>query len=166
MARLRTLIDGNELIVAPVALNTIMARLAKQAGFKAVYLIGGSLGWLKCVTETNLTLPELAAVAMDMPAVCDLPIVLDAGGGWDDPVHIHRTMGLSEVAGFDAVEIEDQVLPRGSTTISASSTWCWRNSLSTASRRRFQPVATMRPLSSGAPTRSAPADGLGTFPLS
>jgi methylisocitrate lyase len=89
-----------------------MARLAKEAGFKAIYLSGGSLGWLKCVTEANLTLPEMAQVAVDMRAVCDLPIVLDAGGGWGDPVHMHRTMGLSEAAGFDAVEIEDQVLPR------------------------------------------------------
>jgi hypothetical protein len=57
---------GSELIVAPVALNPIMARLAEAAGFKAIYLSGGTLGWLKCVTEANLTLPELAAVALDM----------------------------------------------------------------------------------------------------
>src|SRR4249920_641973 len=103
---------GNELIVAPVALNPIMARLAEEAGFKAVYLSGGSLGWLKCVTEANLTLPELAAVALDMRAVCQLPIVLDAGGGWGDPVHVHRTIALAEAAGFAAIEIEDQLLPR------------------------------------------------------
>jgi hypothetical protein len=46
---------------------------------------------LKCVTEANLTLPELAAVALDIRTVCQLPIVLDAGGGWGDPVHVHRT---------------------------------------------------------------------------
>jgi len=62
------LMRGNDLIVAPVALSPIMARLAEEAGFKAVYLSGGSLGWLKCVTEANLTLPELAAVALDMRA--------------------------------------------------------------------------------------------------
>ena len=112
MARLRELIGGKELVIAPVALNPIMARLAEEAGFRAVYLSGGSLGWLKCVTEANLTLPELAAVAVDMRAACRLPIVLDAGGGWGDPVHMHRTVGLSEAAGFDAIEIEDQVLPR------------------------------------------------------
>lgn len=112
MERLKKLINGEELIVAPVALNPIMARLAEEAGFKAVYLSGGSLGWLKCVTEANLTLPELAEVAVDMRAACDLPIVLDAGGGWGDPVHQHRTVALSQAAGFDAIEIEDQVLPR------------------------------------------------------
>jgi len=112
MERLRALIDGPELIVAPVALNPIMARMAEEAGFRAVYMSGGSLGWLKCVTEANITLPEMAAVAVDMRAVCDLPIVLDAGGGWGDPAHMHRTIRLTEAAGFDAIEIEDQYLPR------------------------------------------------------
>jgi methylisocitrate lyase len=110
--KLSSLIRGNDLIVAPVALNPIMARLAEEAGFKAIYLSGGSLGWLKCVTEANLTLPELAEVAVDMRAACKLPIVLDAGGGWGDPVHVHRTIALSEAAGFSAIEIEDQLLPR------------------------------------------------------
>jgi methylisocitrate lyase len=110
--KLSALIAGNDLIVAPVALNPIMARLAEEAGFKALYLSGGSLGWLKCVTEANLALPELAEVAVDMRAACRLPIVLDAGGGWGDPVHVHRTIALSEAAGFGAIEIEDQLLPR------------------------------------------------------
>src|SRR5512134_833658 len=112
MQKFSALMRGNDLIVAPVALNPIMARLAEDAGFKAVYLSGGSLGWLKCVTEANLTLPELAAVALDMRAVCQLPIVLDAGGGWGDPMHVHRTIRLTEAAGFQAIEIEDQLLPR------------------------------------------------------
>jgi methylisocitrate lyase len=112
MPKFSDLMRGNELIVAPVALNPIMARLAEEAGFKALYLSGGSLGWLKCITEANLTLPELSAVALDMRAVCRLPIVLDAGGGWGDPVHVHRTMALAEAAGFAAIEIEDQLLPR------------------------------------------------------
>ncbi|HEY6257692.1 MAG TPA: isocitrate lyase/PEP mutase family protein, partial [Xanthobacteraceae bacterium] len=60
----------------------------------------------------NLTLPELAEVALDMRAACKLPIVLDAGGGWGDPVHVHRTIALTEAAGFAAIEIEDQLLPR------------------------------------------------------
>ena len=112
MATLRQLISGDALVVAPLALNPLMARMAQESGFKAVYLSGGSLGWVKCVTEANLTLPELAEVAVDMRAACTLPIVLDAGGGWGDPVHIHRTVALAEAAGFQAIEIEDQLLPR------------------------------------------------------
>jgi len=112
MEKLSTLFRGNDLVVAPVALNPIMARLAEEAGFKAVYLSGGSLGWVKCVTEANLTLPEMIETVVDMRTVCKLPVVLDAGGGWGDPVHIHRTIAMSEVAGVGAIEIEDQLLPR------------------------------------------------------
>jgi methylisocitrate lyase len=104
--------NGDELIVAPCALNPIMARIAEDAGFKAVYMSGGSLGWLKCVTEANLALPELAEIAVDMRAVCKLPIILDGGGGWGDPMHVHRTIALTQAAGFAAIEIEDQWLPR------------------------------------------------------
>jgi methylisocitrate lyase len=112
MTSLRTLVAGPELVVAPLVLNPIMARLAEDAGFKAGYVSGGSLGWLKCVTEANLTLPEMAEVALDMRAASSLELVLDAGGGWGDQVHMHRTMALAEAAGYAALEVEDQFLPR------------------------------------------------------
>lgn len=107
-----TLIRGQELVVAPVALNPLMARMAEEAGFKTVYLSGGSLGWVKCVTEANLSISELIEVAVDMRTVCKLPIVLDVGGGFGDPVHVHRMITMSEAVGIGAVEIEDQLLPR------------------------------------------------------
>lgn len=112
MERLRTLIDGPDLTIAPVALNPLMARMAVEAGFKAVYMSGGSLGWVTCGTEATITLPEMADIAVNMRTVSDVPIVLDAGGGWGDPAHIHRTIALTEATGFDAIEIEDQLLPR------------------------------------------------------
>lgn len=112
MKALKELINDGELVVAPVALNPVMARLAEDAGFKAVYLSGGSLGWLKCVTEANLSLTDMVEVAVDIRGSTKIPIVLDAGGGWGEPVHIHRTIAMSEVAGFAAIELEDQYLPR------------------------------------------------------
>jgi methylisocitrate lyase len=112
METLKQLIAGNELVVAPCVLNPIMAKLAQDTGFKAGYISGGSLGWLKCVTEANLSLHEMAQLALDIKSVSPLPLVLDAGGGWGDPVHMHRTMAMSEAAGYDALEVEDQYLPR------------------------------------------------------
>ena len=112
MSSFRALIRGDDLIVAPLVLNPIMAKLAEESGFKAMYLGGGSLGWVKCVTEANLTLPEMTEIAVELTANSKLPIVLDAGGGWGDPVHIHRTIAMSEAAGIAAIELEDQLLPR------------------------------------------------------
>lgn len=112
MTTLTEMIQGPELIVAPVALNPMMARLAQDCGYKAVYLSGGSLGWLKCVTEANLNLTDMVELGIDIRGATKIPIVLDAGGGWGEPVHIHRTVAMCEVAGFAAIEIEDQYLPR------------------------------------------------------
>src|SRR2546430_8389633 len=101
---------GNELIVAPVALNPIMARLAEEAGFKALYLSGGSLGWLKCVTEANLALPEMVQVVVDMRTVCKLPIILDAGGGRGGPGPLHRHVPVGRGGGVGADRDRDQLL--------------------------------------------------------
>ena len=51
-------------------------------------------------------------VALDIRTVCPIPIVLDAGAGFGDPVHMHRTVAMSEAAGIQCIEIEDQLLPR------------------------------------------------------
>jgi methylisocitrate lyase len=112
LEKLADLVRGTDLTIAPVALNPIMARLAEAAGFRAIYLSGGSLGWLKCVTEANLSLSEMVEAVVDIRTVCRLPLVLDVGGGWGDPVHLHRTVAMCEVAGVAAIELEDQLLPR------------------------------------------------------
>ena len=110
--KLSQIIKRPELTVAPCALNPIMAQMAALAGFKAAYLSGGSLGWYKGVTEAGLSLTEMVQVAVDIRTVCPIPIVLDAGAGWGDPVHMHRTVAMSEAAGIQCIEIEDQLLPR------------------------------------------------------
>ena len=112
MSTLRELISRNELTIAPFVMSAMMARMAKSAGFHAGYMSGGSLGWWKCITEANMTLPEMSTLCMDIRAMSDLPLILDAGAGWGDPVHIHRTIAMTQAAGFSAIEIEDQLMPR------------------------------------------------------
>lgn len=112
MPTFRELIAGPAPLLAPLVLNPMMARLAEQAGFKAAYLGGGSTGYMKCVTEANLNISELCQTALDIRAVSPLPLVLDGACGFGDPMHMHRTIGMTEAAGFAAIEIEDQILPK------------------------------------------------------
>lgn len=112
MSTLRELIAGPRLVSVPLVFNPITARLAAAAGFKALYLGGGSMGYVKCVTEANLNLTEMCQAALDIRAVCPLPLILDGACGWGDPMHMHRTIAMSEAAGFSAIEIEDQILPK------------------------------------------------------
>ncbi len=112
MAGLRMLVEGEAPVWAPLVLNPMMARLAAAAGFPALYLGGGSMGYLTGFTEANLTLTEMVRHGLDIRAACDLPLILDAAGGWGDPMHLRRTVRLAEAAGFAAIEIEDQLLPK------------------------------------------------------
>ena len=112
MNALRKMLDADQLVTAPVVFNPVMALLAKRAGFPALYLGGGTMGYVKTVLEANLTLTEMCQAALDIRTACTLPLILDAAPGWGDPMHMHRTMNMSEAAGFAAIEIEDQILPK------------------------------------------------------
>ena len=89
-----------------------MARMAEAAGFGAGYLGGGATGYLKVSLEANLNLTEMCQAALDIRAVSSLPLILDGACGYGDPMHMHRTIGMAEAAGFAAIEIEDQLVPK------------------------------------------------------
>ena len=112
MQSLRKLIAGPTPVRAPLVLNPLMAKLAEQAGFEALYLGGGASGYAKVHLEANLTLTEMAQAGVEIGTVTRLPLILDAAAGWGDPMHMHRTIGMAEAAGFAAIEIEDQILPK------------------------------------------------------
>lgn len=104
---------GGELpVTAPLVLNPLMARMVEAAGFGAGYLGGGSSGYQKVALEANLNLTEMCQTAIEIRAVSALPLIFDAACGFGDPMHMHRTIGMSEAAGFEAIEIEDQLVPK------------------------------------------------------
>jgi 2-methylisocitrate lyase-like PEP mutase family enzyme len=112
MATLHELINGNSLLEAPVVFNPLSAKLAVAAGFRALYLGGGGLGYVQCFTEANLTVTEMVRIGIDIRTACRLPLILDGACGFGDPMHLHRTINMVEAAGFAGIEIEDQILPK------------------------------------------------------
>jgi methylisocitrate lyase len=70
------------------------------------------MGYAKATLEAVLTMSEMADAGLELRAATSLPLVLDGAGGWGDPMHLHRTIATVEAAGFDAIEIEDVVLPK------------------------------------------------------
>jgi methylisocitrate lyase len=54
----------------------------------------------------------MCQAALDIRAVTSLPLILDGACGYGDPMHMHRTVGMAEAAGFEAIEIEDQLVPK------------------------------------------------------
>jgi methylisocitrate lyase len=109
---LRAAIQGPRPVTAPLVLNPLMARMVEAAGFGAGYLGGGATGYQKVALEANLNLTEMCQAALDIGAVSSLPLILDGACGYGDPMHMHRTIGMAEAAGFAAIEIEDQLMPK------------------------------------------------------
>ena len=112
MKSLRQMITEGPPVFAPLVLNPMMARMAERAGARAIYLGGGASGYQSVFTEANLSLTEMAQAGLEIGAACRLPLILDGACGWGDPMHLHRTIPLAETAGFQAIEIEDQILPK------------------------------------------------------
>ena len=98
--------------LAPAVFNPLAAKLAKAAGFEVLYLSAGVLGYVKCNLEANMSLTELVQAGVEMRAASGLPLILDGACGFGDPMHQHHTISLAEAAGFCAIEIEDQLLPK------------------------------------------------------
>lgn len=48
-SRLRAAIDNGEVVFVPLALDALSARIAGNAGFNAVYVSGGALGYAHAV---------------------------------------------------------------------------------------------------------------------
>ncbi|OAI40334.1 hypothetical protein AYO38_06025 [bacterium SCGC AG-212-C10] len=98
--------------IAPLALDALSAALAKRVGFQSVYLGGGGLGYARAVSEALLTITEMAEACRAITERVDVDVVVDAGIGFGDAVHMDRTMRMLEGAGAAAIEIEDQISPK------------------------------------------------------
>ncbi|MFT6435286.1 MAG: methylisocitrate lyase [Candidatus Azotimanducaceae bacterium] len=103
---------GDEALIAPLCLDALSARVAEEAGFKLGYLSGGALGYAHAVSEALLSTDELCDVVRHVTARSNLPIIVDAGVGFGDAVHLTRAVKQFVAAGASAIEIEDQVVPK------------------------------------------------------
>lgn len=111
-SKLRDAITAGDVVFAPLALDALTARIAEQAGFQAVYVSGGALGYAHGVSEALLTLSELVDTTRHVVAGSDVAVIADGGVGFGDAVHVARTITEVEASGAAAIEIEDQVAPK------------------------------------------------------
>ena len=112
MQTLKALIEKSDPVITTLVSNPLMAKLAEQAGFNALYLGGGMLGYTKVFLEANLNITDLVQIGIEIRSASQLPLILDGATGFGDPMHMHRTIPFAESAGFEAIEIEDQIIPK------------------------------------------------------
>jgi 2-methylisocitrate lyase-like PEP mutase family enzyme len=113
-ARLRTLLESGQTIVAPGAFDPLAARLVEEAGFPAVYMTGfGTSAALIGRPDVGLlTMTEMVGNAGRIAACVDIPVIADADTGYGNPLNVIRTVGAYEAAGVAGIHIEDQVAPK------------------------------------------------------
>jgi len=110
--KLRALVKAGKFLELPSAYDPVTARLAQSLGFKSVYNGGFVTGASSCITEPLLTMNEQIRVAGDMANAVDIPVVMDAGAGFGEPLHTMRTIRECIRAGIAGVHIEDQIYPK------------------------------------------------------
>lgn len=91
--------------------NAYTALLARQAGFRAIYLSGAGVANAS-FGFPDLAMTTLADVCEDVRRItgaCDLPLLVDADTGWGDAFMIGRTVRELTRAGAAGCHLEDQV---------------------------------------------------------
>ena len=111
---LRQQIAAPEIVVAPGVFDAFSAMMAAKAGFSAVYVTGASIAY------TRLGRPDIGLVSMNEVAEViglvreriDLPMIVDADTGYGNALNVQRTVRLFERNGANAIQLEDQTLPK------------------------------------------------------
>lgn len=113
-ALLRQKINERRGVVVAGAANALAARVIQDLGFEAVYLSGAG------ITNTFYGIPDLGFITLGDLAqhtaasrdAVDLPIIVDADTGFGNPLNVRHTVRTLERAGANAIQLEDQVMPK------------------------------------------------------
>jgi 2-methylisocitrate lyase-like PEP mutase family enzyme len=112
--RLRTLLETDDIVVAPGVHDPLSARVADAVGFDLVAMTGNgtSLAKIGHPDVGVLALPEMVENAKYIQQAVDIPIIADADNGFGNAVNVARTVSEFAAAGVGAIHIEDQVFPK------------------------------------------------------
>jgi 2-methylisocitrate lyase-like PEP mutase family enzyme len=112
--RFRSFLDEPGPIELPGCYDVLSAMLLEEAGFASVFLSGyGAAASLLGNPDIGLTtLSETSALAKNLIAAINVPVVVDADNGYGNEDNVVRTVFELEHAGAAAMVMEDQVLPK------------------------------------------------------
>lgn len=112
--RLKERVNRRDGLIVPGAFNAMSARVVADLGFEVVYLTGAGL------TNMFYGLPDLGYIGVKdvvehtaaIRDAVDLPLVVDIDTGFGNALNVRHTIRSVERAGADAVQIEDQAMPK------------------------------------------------------
>lgn len=104
---------ANKTIAIPGVFNALVAKMAEELGFAAVYLSGGALSAGNGLPDVGLlTLTEFVQEAQRISSATKLPLISDADTGFGEALNVERTVQLFERAGVAGIHLEDQQMPK------------------------------------------------------
>jgi 2-methylisocitrate lyase-like PEP mutase family enzyme len=111
--RLRQMLNGPGMVVAPFVFDAFQARIAQAAGFQAVYMTGFGTAAARGFPDVGLlTMAEMVENVRYIAGAVETPLICDADTGYGNPVNVYRTVRDYEAAGAAALHIEDQIWPK------------------------------------------------------
>lgn len=112
-SRLRALLTGKEILLAPGAYDGMGAKLIEKAGFPLVYATGGGIARSMGFPDLGLlSFTEVLQRVKEIVRATTLPVIADADTGYGSAVNVIRTVKEFEDAGAAAFHIEDQIFPK------------------------------------------------------
>jgi len=113
-AAFRQKVAARRALLVAGAFNALSARVIEDLGFEALYLTGAG------VTNMSFGLPDLGFVGLSDMAehtarvrdAVSLPLIVDADTGFGNAINVRQMVRTLERCGADAVQIEDQVMPK------------------------------------------------------
>src|ERR1700692_1268089 len=111
---LKSMLQERRALVVPGASDALAARIIADLGFEAIYVTGAG------VTNTSLGMPDLGFVDLTQMVqhtlairnATELPLLVDAETGFGNAVNVAHTVRMLEQAGANAIQIEDQAMPK------------------------------------------------------
>lgn len=112
MNRFKALLEGPQTAVLPGCYDPLSARIAEHFGFPGISVGGYDIGATSTITEPLLTKTEMLEAARSIRRAVAVPMIVDVGAGFGEPMHVARMMEDAREARIDAVHLEDQVYPK------------------------------------------------------
>jgi 2,3-dimethylmalate lyase len=112
--RLKSLLQAGEFILAPGVFEMFSARIADRMGFKALYMTGYgiSASYLGLADAGLVTYTDMVSRARTIAEGTNTPLIADADTGFGGLINIRQTVRGYEAAGVQAIQIEDQEMPK------------------------------------------------------
>lgn len=113
-AKLKAILQSGRFVVAPGVFDMFSARVADRLPFEALYMTGyGVSGSYLGVADAGLvSYADMVGRARQIAEGIDKPLIADADTGFGGLLNVRHTVRGYEAAGVQAIQMEDQVMPK------------------------------------------------------